>query len=144
MIRDDVEQKITELNSIVTSREVPPRAMLILTFVDNQPIVAGSGTSGDGILLMAGATNVFAEVEGWKPISRELLIGARPDHIVLTERALKTIGGNAGLSADPILAATAAISDNNVHPFAGMRLLGFGLQTLDVAVSLKNKLHPMK
>ena len=47
-------------------------------------------------------------------------------------------------SADPILAATAAISDNNVHPFAGMRLLGFGLQTLDVAVSLKNKLHPMK
>ena len=114
-----------------------PRAALILNFVDNQPIVAGANTSGDGVLRMAGAQNIFSNIEGWKPLSRELLIAANPEHLVVTERALKSIGGLEGMLADPLLASTDALNDDNVHAYGGMSLLGFGLQTLEVAHRLK-------
>ena len=124
----------------VASADVP-RVALILNFVDNQPIVAGANTSGDGLLRMAGAENVFSDVEGWKPLSRELLIAANPEHIVVTERALKSIGGLQGMLSDPLLASTDALNGDNVHAYGGMSLLGFGLQTLEVALSLKKAIE---
>ena len=56
---------------------------------------------------------------------------------MVTERALKSIGGLEGMLADPLLASTDALNDDNVHAYGGMSLLGFGLQTLEVAHSLK-------
>ena len=143
--REVLESKFVEIvtsleKTNVASADVP-RAALILNFVDNQPIVAGANTSGDGLLRMAGAENVFSDVEGWKPLSRELLIAANPEHIVLTERALKSIGGLQGMLSDPLLASTDALSTDNVHAYGGMSLLGFGLQTLEVALSLKKAME---
>ena len=132
---------VTSLEKTNVASAVVPRAALILNFVDNQPIVAGANTSGDGLLRMAGAENVFSDVEGWKPLSRELLIAANPEHIVLTERALKSIGGLQGMLSDPLLASTDALSTDNVHAYGGMSLLGFGLQTLEVALSLKKAME---
>ena len=148
--REDAAQDILrgQLAEVVTSLEKPtdatadvPRAALVLNFVDNQPIVAGANTSGDGLLRMAGAQNIFSDIEGWKPLSRELLIAANPEHLVVTERALKSIGGLEGMLSDPLLASTDALSDDNVHAYTGMSLLGFGLQTLEVALSLKKAIE---
>ena len=148
--KEDASQDIVrgQLAEIVTSLEKAneasgdlPRAALVLNFVDNQPIVAGANTSGDGLLRMAGAQNIFSDIEGWKPLSRELLIAANPEHLVVTERALKSIGGLEGMLSDPLLASTDALSDDNVHAYGGMSLLGFGLQTLEVALSLKKAIE---
>ena len=129
---------VTSLEKTNVARADTPRAALILNFVDNQPIVAGANTSGDGLLRMAGAQNIFSDIEGWKPLSRELLIAANPQHLVVPERALKSIGGLEGMFSDPLLASTDALENNSVHAYAGMSLLGFGLQTLEVALSLKD------
>ena len=148
--KEDAAQDILkgQLAEVVTSLEKGteasadlPRAALVLNFVDNQPIVAGANTSGDGLLRMAGAQNIFSDIEGWKPLSRELLIAANPEHLVVTERALKSIGGLEGMLSDPLLASTDALSDDNVHAYGGMSLLGFGLQTLEVALSLKKAIE---
>ena len=132
---------VTSLEKANVASADTPRAALILNFVDNQPIVAGANTSGDGLLRMAGAKNIFSDIEGWKPLSRELLIAANPEHLVVTERALKSIGGLEGMLSDPLLAATEALNADNVHVYAGMSLLGFGLQTLEVALSLKEAIE---
>ena len=148
--KEDASQDILrgQLAEIVTSLEKAneasgdlPRAALVLNFVDNQPIVAGANTSGDGLLRMAGAQNIFADIDGWKPLSRELLIVANPEHLVVTERALESIGGLEGMLSDPLLASTDALNDDNVHAYGGMSLLGFGLQTLEVALSLKKAIE---
>ena len=145
--KEDTAREILkkQFAQIVASLEKPdvgsanlPRAALVLNFVDNQPIVAGANTSGDGLLRMAGAQNIFSDIEGWKPLSRELLIAANPQHLVVTERALRSIGGLEGMLSDPLLASTDALENNSVHAYAGMSLLGFGLQTLEVALSLKD------
>jgi iron complex transport system substrate-binding protein len=141
ILKSQFAETVTSLGKAnVTSADMP-RAALILNFVDNQPIVAGANTSGDGLLRMAGAENVFSDIEGWKPLSRELLIAANPEHIVVTERALKSIGGLQGMLSDPLLASTDALNGDNVHAYGGMSLLGFGLQTLEVALSLKKAIE---
>jgi len=136
---DETIQQLTE--GPRATRPAQDHAMLILNFVDNQPIVAGANTSGDGILRMAGARNIFSDIDGWKPISRELLSISKPDHIVLTQRALESIGGISSMQADPLLSSTNALKNEKVHVFQGMRLLGFGLQTLDVAQQLKDAIE---
>ncbi len=143
--REVLESQFAEIVTSLEKTDVAsadvPRAALILNFVDNQPIVAGANTSGDGLLRMAGAENVFSDIEGWKPLSREFLIAANPEHIVVTERALTSIGGLQGMLSDPLLASTDALIDDNVHVYGGMSLLGFGLQTLEVALSLKKAIE---
>ena len=79
--------------------------------------------------------------DSWRPLSRELLIAANPEHIVVTERALRSIGGLQGILSDPLLASTDALTGHNVHAYSGMSLLGFGLQTLEVALSLKKAIE---
>ena len=141
ILKSQFAEIVTSLGKANVASADMPRAALILNFVDNQPIVAGANTSGDGLLRMAGAENVFSDIEGWKPLSRELLIAANPQHIVVTERALKSIGGLQGMLSDPLLASTDALNGDNVHAYGGMSLLGFGLQTLEVALSLKKAIE---
>ncbi len=141
ILRGQLAEVVTSLEKANEASADLPRAALVLNFVDNQPIVAGANTSGDGLLRMAGAQNIFSDIEGWKPLSRELLIAANPEHLVVTERALKSIGGLEGMLSDPLLASTDALSDDNVHAYGGMSLLGFGLQTLEVALSLKKAIE---
>ena len=141
ILKSQFAEIVTSLEKANVASADKPRAALILNFVDNQPIVAGANTSGDGLLRMAGAENVFFDIEGWKPLSRELLIAANPEHIVVTERALKSIGGLQGMLSDPLLASTDALIGDNVHAYGGMSLLGFGLQTLEVALSLKKAIE---
>jgi ABC-type hemin transport system substrate-binding protein len=45
------------------------------------------------------------------------------------------------MQADPLLSSTNALKNEKVHVFQGMRLLGFGLQTLDVALQLKDAIE---
>ena len=79
---------LEEIRSVGTKR---PRVALILSFIDGSPILAGNATSGDGVLKMIGATNVFSDIDGWKPATRESLLAKNPDYIVITERGLKAL-----------------------------------------------------
>ena len=128
---------LEEIRSVGTKR---PRVALILSFIDGSPILAGNATSGDGVLKMIGATNVFSDIDGWKPATRESLLAKNPDYIVITERGLKAQGGMAGLEKNPGLRLTSAVKEKNVYALDGMALLGFGPRTLETAISLSEKL----
>ena len=128
---------LEEIRSVGTKR---PRVALILSFIDGSPILAGNATSGDGVLKMIGATNVFSDIDGWKPATRESLLAKNPDYIVITERGLKAQGGMAGLEKNPVLRLTSAVKEKNVYALDGMALLGFGPRTLETAISLSEKL----
>ena len=129
--------KLEEIRRVGTAR---PRVALILSFIDGSPILAGNATSGDGVLKMIGATNVFSDIEGWKPPTRESLLARNPEHLVITERGLKAQGGMAGIEKNPALRLTSAVKEENVYALDGMALLGFGPRTLETAILLSEKL----
>ena len=136
LIEKRIGDVISRLDVAKKKRKTPARVAVVLNFSDGSPIIAGRNTSGDGVLAMAGARNVFSEIKGWKPVSRETLVASSPEHLVITERALKAVGGLVAIKQDVALSLTPAVQNGKVHAVDGMALLGFGVRTLDVALEL--------
>ncbi len=118
-----------------------PRVAIILGLRAGAPIGAGTGTSGHGLIEMAGADNVFAGFENWKPVSMEAMVRANPEYIVVPQRGVDDAGGIDKLLDQPGLALTAAVRNRNLIVMDGMSMLGFGPRTLGTALELARRLH---
>ena len=68
----------------------PRKTLFVLSFMNGRPMVAGRATAADGIIKLAGAENAVTEYEGYKPISDESVIAARPDAIQRSRRSPRT------------------------------------------------------
>ena len=117
------------------------RVMFVLSPRQGRLMVSGSKTQADGIIRMAGAENVLADIEGYKPVSDEAVIAAAPDVILM-------IGGTGDHSASdetvlqlPAIAQTPAGKAKRIVRMDGMYLLGFGPRTADAIVSLHEALY---
>jgi iron complex transport system substrate-binding protein len=127
-------QQLVKIQNSAKSRK--PRVALVLSFSEGSPIVAGTNTSGHGVLEMSGLENVFSLIEGWKPVSFESMIEADPQFIVLTERSIGMAGGIDKVKENPAIKHTSAARQNRIFSLDGMSMLGFGPRTLDAALSL--------
>ncbi|MEM9530263.1 MAG: ABC transporter substrate-binding protein [Pseudomonadota bacterium] len=116
--------------------ESGPRVALLLNLTDGTPTAAGDTTSGHGLLAMAGADNVFAAVDGWKPVALEAMVGADPEYIVMPERGLKAAGGVDAVAGHPAIRLTTAGRRKQIIAMDGMAMLGFGPRTINVAAEL--------
>ena len=131
-----LQQHLDDLSAQRSLIDKPIRAALLLALRDGVPTAAGVGTSGHGVLEMAGLTNVFADFEGWKPIAPEAMIKSNPEVIFITERSAKAAGGIDAVISDPIIELTLAGSKKNVLAVDGMALLGFGPRTIVTAAKI--------
>ena len=120
-------------------RDTAPAGVVLLGLRSGAPIAAGTDTSGNGLLSMAGVRNLM-DFEGWKPVSTEAMAAARPDFIVIPERGLAMAGGLAALLDHPALRLTPAARHGRVISMDGMAMLGFGLRTVDAARTLAQQL----
>lgn len=118
-----------------------PRGAVILGLRDGTPLGAGRGTSGHGLLEMAGAINVLEGFDDWKPVSMEAMLQANPDFIVVPNRGVDDAGGTSALLDHPGLRLTTAAREGNLIAMDGMSMLGFGPRTLTTAVELANLIH---
>lgn len=141
LIAEKLSADIATLDGIAESNHRKPPVALLLMFSEGSPIIAGKQTSGDGVLTMAGAANVFDMVDGWKPVSLEAMVSANPQHIVITDRGFGAAGGLEGLKKNPALRLTDAVRRNQVHVIDGMALLGFGPRTLTTAIELAESMQ---
>ena len=125
-----------------TSPASTRKVAFLLALRDGAPVGAGRNTSADGLLAMVGAHNVFADFEGWKPVSVEAMAQAAPDYIVATQRGADMAGGAAPLAAHPALRTTpAGQAPERLIVMDGMELLGFGPRTLQAALRLAERLR---
>ena len=131
-----LQQHLDDLSAQRSLIDKPIRAALLLALRDGVPTAAGLGTSGHGVLKMAGLTNVFAGFDGWKPIAAEAMIEQNPEVIFITERSAKAAGGIDAVIADPIIELTGAGSTKSVFALDGMALLGFGPRTIETAAQI--------
>ncbi|ALM54191.1 heme/hemin ABC transporter substrate-binding protein [Halomonas huangheensis] len=116
------------------------RVMFILHHGSTTPMVAGRGTLAQQLIEMLGATNAFAEMQGYRPISAEGLVPAAPDVVVLPEAGLTALGGPDRLWQLPGLALTPAGKAHHYVTIDSSALLGMGLRTADALVELHGEL----
>jgi iron complex transport system substrate-binding protein len=118
------------------------RVLFVLSFVNGRAMVSGRKTAAAGIIELAGAENAITEYEGYKPISDEALVAARPDVVLVMERP-----GSSDLTADtvftrPAFGATPAAATRSFVSMEGLYLLGFGPRSARAARDLAVALYP--
>ena len=135
---DDSVEQIAALNDEEATAP-KPRVAIIMALRDGVPFAAGSDTSADGVIEMAGAENVFASFDGWKPVSLEVMISSDPSFIVMPERGIAMSGGKDSVLSHPSVRTTVAGQKGRVIAVDGMTLLGFGPRTLQIALDLQKE-----
>lgn len=116
------------------------RVLFILSMQGGKVLAAGSETAASGIIELAGGVNAVEGFSGYKQLSDEAVILARPDVVLMMNR-----GGGHEFSDDelfghPAIAPTPAGQARRVVRMDGNYLLGFGPRTAsairDLAIAL--------
>lgn len=102
-----------------------PRMMLILAQAPGRLMASGSGTAGDGFIRLAGGVNAFPG-EGYKPLSAEGALAAKPDYILVPSHVLGMAGGLEAIRKDPALARTPAAQAGRIIVVDSLGALNFG------------------
>lgn len=117
------------LGKVRLRSHAPVRVLFILAHAPNQVMVGGRETGADAMLAYAGAVNVMggpAGFAGYKPLTPEAVIAARPDIVLVTDQGLKASGGVDGILKLPGLGQTPAGRKHRIVSLEAMLLLGFG------------------
>ena len=135
-----IQSRITEAKAY-TKDKTPARVLFIFVHGGTAMQVAGKNTTANIMIQSAGAVNVVTEFEGYKPISAEALLAAKPDIILATTRGLKAIGGPDGLWASPGLSLTPAGKKKALIVMDDLKLLGFGPRMGDAILELAKSIY---
>lgn len=137
----DVERDFAALAVQRAKIDKPKRALFVLSVQNGRATVAGTNTSADAMLKLAGAVNAAGEAQGYKPLADEAGVKLAPDAIVTMQH------GRSGPPSDPIssisaLAQSPALKQHQIIEMNGLYLLGFGPRCASAARELMAALYP--
>ena len=135
----DIKKKIAEAKALQGNKP-KPRVLFVFVHGGTSVNVAGKETAADVMIKAAGGQNVISEYAGYRPLTAEALLAAKPDMILATTRSLKAVGGEKGLWATPGLALTPAGKAKKLVIIDDLKLLGFGPRTGDAVLELSKAL----
>ena len=130
----------SQLDTLVKPQKAP-RVLFIYARGAGTQNVAGTNTSADAMIRLAGGENAVSEYEGYKPMSAEAIIGAAPDYILFTSRGLESVGGVDGVVKMNGIAQTPAGRNKNIISVDDLVLLGFGPRTAEGALELSKAIQ---
>ncbi|MDQ2190893.1 heme/hemin ABC transporter substrate-binding protein [Vibrio anguillarum] len=143
-LKQQVQSTIAALTHQSTHK-TPKKVLFLLIHEGRAANVAGSDTTPNSIIELAGAVNPAAEqVTSYKPLSMEAIIEMQPDVILVSGRSYEKLGGaDAILQSIPTLVATPAGINKQIITIDGHALVGgLGLKSLAEAQRLNALLYP--
>lgn len=138
-------QLIARLDEQVAQARTQPtdpqqRVLFLYTRGAGTLLIAGSETSADSMIQLAGAQNAAAALRGHKPLAAEALLGMRPDVLLLTSRSLESFGGVQAVFQLPGLSSLPSNQRPRIVTQDDLLLLGFGPRTGEAIRELRAKL----
>jgi iron complex transport system substrate-binding protein len=118
-----------------------PRAIFLMAQGPGGAMAAGRGTAADAMLALAGADNVAAGFNSYKPLTPEAALSLSPDVIIVADDAVKAMGGMEAFRARPEIAMTPAAKSGRIVAMDTLLLLGFGPRTPEALGALAAALH---
>ncbi|WP_051207615.1 heme/hemin ABC transporter substrate-binding protein [Saccharospirillum impatiens] len=117
-----VEADVEQAQRAIAEQLGPLNVMFVMDGGSRGFQVAGRDTLADGVLDVAGFTNVFADIQGYKPLTPEAAINANPD-VILVFHSQKSLDE---LAANPALSLTQAVQNGQLYNVDDLDLLSFG------------------
>lgn len=137
-----VESDLKALQAFRARIDRPIRVLFVLSFVNGRAMIAGRNTAADGIIRLAGAVNAISDYEGYKPISDEAAVAAKPNAVLVMKRSSTDSLTAKEVFAHPAFALSPAAAANAFVAMDGLYLLGFGPRTALAARDLAIALYP--
>ncbi|QKC96495.1 heme/hemin ABC transporter substrate-binding protein [Mesorhizobium sp. NZP2298] len=135
----DLDARLTAAEKQTASIKERKRVLFVLSVQGGKILAAGSDTAADGMVKLAGGVNAVDGFSGYKQMSDEAIITARPDVILMMSNAGPPVSDDE-LFGNPSVASTPAGTARKVIRIDGGYLLGFGPRTAEaiheLAVSL--------
>ncbi len=104
----------------------PPSVLFIYARGPNVIMVSGQKTGADTMLQLAGVKNAVDGFEGFKPLTAEAVVAAKPDIIVVPTKGVGSLKGWEGVKALPGVAMTPAAKNDRLITVDDLAFLGFG------------------
>ncbi len=114
------------------------RVLFVLSMQNGRPVVAGTGTSANEIIALAGGVNAAASLGGYKPVGDETIPTFAPDVVLAMDHAGPSI--DATVFDQTGFRLTKAGQHRRLIHMDGELLLGFGPRTPTAALELAKQL----
>ncbi|EHJ94657.1 heme/hemin ABC transporter substrate-binding protein [Vreelandella boliviensis] len=119
------------------------RAIFIMQHSGLTPRAAGSNTAAHTALEAVGLENAFDEMQGYHSVGAEALARQAPEVVIVSERGLAAMGGEAALWQLPGMALTPAGREQRLIVINDQALLGFGPRTADQLLTLRQDVEAL-
>jgi iron complex transport system substrate-binding protein len=136
-----VDADLAAAEKLTTSVPEKKRVLFILTMQGGKILAAGSNNAANGIIELAGAVNAVEGFSGYKQLSDEAAILAKPDIILMMDRGGDHSMADADLFGHPAIAPTPAGQAKKLIRMDGNYLLGFGPRTAGAIRDLATALY---
>jgi len=130
--------QLRELRGKITK---PVRVMFVMSLLNGRAMVAGSNTAANEIIALSGGVNAVEGYDGYKTITDEAIVAAKPEVVLTIGRGKDTLEAQA-IYAHPAFALTPAVQTKSFISMEGLYLLGFGPRTAAAARDLSLLLYP--
>lgn len=137
----EVETKLAASEARAAAVPVPKRVLFILSLQGGAVMAGGEGTEAEGIIRLAGGVNAATGFQGYKPMTDEAVLAARPDALLMMDREGDLSIADADILSQPALSQTPAAETGSIIRMDGMLLLGFGPRTPEAADRLHTALY---
>ncbi|WP_287219436.1 hemin ABC transporter substrate-binding protein [Mesorhizobium sp.] len=136
----EIDAKLKAAEKQTSAIKDRKRVLFVLSMRGGKILASGSNTAADGIIRLSGGVNAVDGFSGYKQLSDEAVITARPDVILMMNNAGPGVSDEE-LFANPSIRSTPAGAARKVVRMDGGYLLGFGPRTADVIRDLAASLY---
>lgn len=138
----DVDAGLSALKQKIAAISAPKKRVLFALSLSNGRIMAaGTNTSADAIIRLAGGVNAAGNVTGYKPLSDEAVIAAAPDVVLVMDNPQLHLTAEQAFAL-PALQTSPAAKTGAFIAMDGLYLLGLGPRTPAAALDLAARLYP--
>ncbi|SSC73181.1 unnamed protein product [Ciceribacter sp. T2.26MG-112.2] len=138
----DVDAGLSALKQKIAAISAPKKRVLFaLSLSNGRVMAAGTNTSADAIIRLAGGVNAAGDVTGYKPLSDEAVIAAAPDVVLVMDNPQLHLTAEQAFAL-PALQTSPAAKTGAFIAMDGLYLLGLGPRTPAAALDLAARLYP--
>lgn len=143
-LAERVEREIDWVNTALANVESSPLVFHFYIRGRGLQLAAGTGTPAHFMIEGAGGVNtaVDAGVEGYEPLTPELIFSAFPEYLILTSGNVEASGGLEAILDVQGLGDTPAVQNDNVIVVDTQLLLGLSIRTGESLMFIASETHP--
>jgi iron complex transport system substrate-binding protein len=113
-------------SSNASAHSTPRRVLFLFAHSANRLMAAGTQTGAHAMIEYAGAINAASGYSGYRPLTPEALVSARPDILLITDHGLRALGDLSSVLKLPGVMQTPAGKNHHIITMEANLLLGFG------------------